>query len=73
MILFISPNSFLGVGKHHGFRKKILETLGDALRFNLKTRERLARTGAHGVHGSKIIFGPWIADERCCSLLTSHS
>jgi hypothetical protein len=29
MILFISPNSFLGVGKHHGFRKKILETRGD--------------------------------------------
>jgi len=31
MALFIPPNSFWRVGKHHGFRKKLLGTIGDAL------------------------------------------
>ena len=39
----------------------------------LKRIERVAKTGAHGVHGSKIIFTPRIPDERCSCLLPSHS
>jgi hypothetical protein len=32
MILFIHPNNFWRVGKPHGFRKKMLRTLGNALK-----------------------------------------
>ena len=39
----------------------------------LKRIERVAKTDAHGVHGSKIIFTPRIPDERCSCLLSSHS
>jgi len=39
----------------------------------LKRIERVAKTGAHGVHGSKIIFTPRIPDKRCSCLLPSHS
>ena len=46
---------------------------GRASRTSLKTRERLETTRAGGGHGSKIIFGRWIADERCCCRLRSHS
>ena len=31
MVFFISSNNFLGVVKFDGFRKKILDALGDAL------------------------------------------
>jgi radical SAM superfamily enzyme len=38
--LFIPPNIFLGVRKRHHFRRKLLGTLGDALR-EKKGRKRL--------------------------------
>ena len=40
MVLFIHSNNFLQVGKLHNFRKKLLLTLGDALRFGTNGKDQ---------------------------------